>query len=84
MISQTKRTEIMEAFVSSKAYEFNGFLLRYMQEHPEEAATPVAAVIVAAEEKPVAAEPVSVETPKTTTKAVKKVEAAATDWGASK
>lgn len=35
-MNATKRLEILEAFASSKAYEFNGFVQRYLEAHPEE------------------------------------------------
>lgn len=31
-----KRLEILEAFASSKAYEFDGFVIAYLAAHPEE------------------------------------------------
>ena len=48
-MKQTKRVAILEAFASSKPYEFDGFVAQYLQLHPEPEPVVVPVVVAPAE-----------------------------------
>jgi hypothetical protein len=58
-----RRLALLEAFAKSKSYEFQGFRVRWLEQHPEPEEPEVVAEPVVAEEKPKRKRKTKVEEP---------------------